>query len=231
MNKVARQIQENEVISRLIPLGDRAVLVRFGIQLTLQANHSAQVFADLCRKKIGHLIDGCSSNLVSVILHYDPFKISFSDLKGQIMLLMSTFNVKELNTDTSTHSINVQYGGEAGPCLKDVCATLGLSEQAFIKQHTAKPLNALALGFSPGFLYLGLHNESLLLPRREQVQENVPAGSILFAAGQSAITSRPIRTGWHVIGQTSFRNFDPSSATPITVNPGDLVHFKSVKKL
>jgi KipI family sensor histidine kinase inhibitor len=228
---VARQFQENEIISRLIPLGDRAILVRFGNQLTLEANHNAQVFADLCREKLGSMIDGCSSNLVSVILRYDPFKTQFNDLKNQIMLLMSTFDGDKSGPDKPLHNINVIYGGKYGPCLQDVCEMLELSEDQFIKSHTSKPLHALALGFSPGFLYLGLHDEKLRVPRREQVQENVPAGSILFAAGQTAITSRPIRTGWHVIGQTDFRNFDSSSQTPIMVNPGELVQFQVVENL
>lgn len=228
---VARQFQENEMISRLIPLGDRAVLVRFGNQLTLEANHKAQMFADLCRENLGSMIDGCSSNLVSVILRYDPFKTQFNDLKSQIMLLMSTFDGDEIVPDKPSHNIGVVYGGKYGPCLQDVCKMLELTKAEFVKSHTGKPLHALALGFSPGFLYLGLHDDNLRVPRREQVQENVPAGSILFAAGQTAITSRPIRTGWHVIGQTNFRNFDSSSETPILVNPGELVHFQVVEKL
>jgi len=228
MNKVARQFQNDEIISRLIPLGDRAILVRFGNKLTLRANHNAQAFADLCQQNLNTMIEGCSSNLVSVILHYDPMRTPFNDLKSQIMLLMSTFNAEDTQADPVAHQIEVQYGGECGPCLKDVCARLGISEEAFIKEHTGNQLHALALGFSPGFLYLGLHDGALRMPRREQVQENVPAGSILFAAGQSAITSRPIRTGWHVIGRTSFRNFDPDSVTPIKVNPGNLVQFHAV---
>lgn len=231
MNKTVRQFQENEVISRLIPLGDRAILVRFGSELTLRSNHNAQAFAEICRTRIGSQILGCSSNLVSVILHYDPLKTRFADLKNQIMLLMSTFDGDDKGPDKILHAVNVIYGGAQGPCLGEVCEILGMDEDKFIRLHAKAPLHALALGFSPGFLYLGLHDENLRVPRREHVQENVPAGSILFAAGQTAITSRPIRTGWHVIGQTDFRNFDPLSLTPIKVNPGELVKFEVVQSL
>jgi len=231
MNKVTRQFQSNEIISRLIPLGDRALLIRFGNTLDLQTNHNAQSFAEICRAKLGATIEGCASNLVSVIVHYDPKKTSVSDLKNQIMLLMSSFNGQERTETPEAHTIDVKYGGEEGPCLTDVCNTLEITPDAFVQKHISEPLNALALGFSPGFLYLGLHDEDMRIARRDKVQENVPAGSILFAAGQTAITSRSIRTGWHVIGQTNFRNFDPAGEKPIQVNPGELVQFRSVGAL
>jgi allophanate hydrolase subunit 1 len=54
----------------------------------------------------------------------------------------------------------------------------------------------------------------------------VPAGTVLFAAGQTAITSTPIPTGWHVIGHTGFRNFDPGAEPPATVRGGDTIRFE-----
>jgi inhibitor of KinA len=57
------------------------------------------------------------------------------------------------------------------------------------------------------------------------VRPQVPAGTVLFAAGQTAIAATPIRTGWHVIGQTSFQNFDPTALPPTRLAPGDVVRF------
>jgi allophanate hydrolase subunit 1 len=65
-----------------------------------------------------------------------------------------------------------------------------------------------------------------MLPRRESVRPMVPAGTVLFAAGQTAISATPIRTGWHVIGQTTFQNFDLEATPPTRLSPGDLVRFK-----
>ena len=228
---MGQQFQIEKITSRLIPLGDRAILVRFGDQLSIDANHHAQLFAKLCQERLQGEIEGVGSNLVSVIIQYDSTSISFDTLRGQIMLLMSTFDGQNADQSTQTHQISVKYGGEDGPCLHEVCEQLSVSADEFVSAHTANILHALALGFSPGFLYLGLHASELRVSRRIQVQENVPAGSILFAAGQTAITSRPIRTGWHVIGRTAFRNFNPDAQQPITINPGDLVQFEAVEQL
>jgi allophanate hydrolase subunit 1 len=56
----------------------------------------------------------------------------------------------------------------------------------------------------------------------------VPAGTILFAAGQTAIAATPIPTGWHLIGRTEFRNFDPNADPPCLLKAGDLVRFSEV---
>ena len=53
----------------------------------------------------------------------------------------------------------------------------------------------------------------------------VVAGTVLFAAGQTAIAATPIRTGWHVIGRTSFQNFDLKRDPPTVLSAGDTVRF------
>jgi inhibitor of KinA len=49
---------------------------------------------------------------------------------------------------------------------------------------------------------------------------------VLFAAGQTAIAATEIPTGWHVIGRTEFRNFDPTASVPTRLAAGDAVQFE-----
>ena len=113
-----------------------------------------------------------------------------------------------------------------GPDLDAVAAALNLSPPAFISAHNARPLRVLATGFAPGFVYCGLHPEELVIPRRAAVRASAPAGSVLFAAGQTAITSTEMPTGWHVIGSTAFANFDPTRQPPTRLAAGDIVSFE-----
>ncbi|RYI78382.1 MAG: carboxyltransferase domain-containing protein, partial [Acetobacteraceae bacterium] len=92
----------------------------------------------------------------------------------------------------------------------------------------AAPLRVLATGFAPGFVYIGFHEVPLHVPRRAEVRRQVSAGTVLFAAGQTAITSTAIPTGWHVIGHTDFRNFDPAGLPPTRLAAGDTVRFEAV---
>ena len=112
-----------------------------------------------------------------------------------------------------------------GEDLMEVCDRLKLAPGNFVVRHNANPLRVLATGFAPGFVYCGFHSPTMVVPRREQVRPMVPAGTVLFAAGQTAITATPIRTGWHVIGRTIFQNFDPDETPPTAFAPGDTIEF------
>jgi 5-oxoprolinase (ATP-hydrolysing) subunit B len=204
------------------PLGDQGLIVRFATTLSDGANRATIAFA---RRLQGAVPDGVSEidpNLVSVLLKYDPGRISYERLAGEVRLLLN--GGEDEPPPGARHAIGVRFDGED---LETVAATLTLSPEAFIREHCAQPLRMLTTGFAPGFVYCGFHPEALDLPRRASVRQRVPAGTLLFAARQTAITSTPIPTGWHVIGHTDFSNFDPAADPPTVLREGDEIAFEA----
>lgn len=209
----------------IVPLGDSALLVRFGARMDESANAAALALArSLADAPISGVVEVVPS-LVSVLLRYDPLQIGPVRLAGEISLRLS----KAFPENGAIHRVSVRFGGAEGPDVEEVAAALKLSVSGFVEQHCASPLRVLATGFAPGFVYCGFHPEGLVLPRRNVVRPMVPAGSILFAAGQTAIAATDIPTGWHVIGRTDFRNFDQYLNPPTQLAAGDLVRFEAVK--
>ncbi len=88
-----------------------------------------------------------------------------------------------------------------------------------------QPLRVLATGFAPGFVIVAYIRPTSSSRAGKRYGRWCPAGTVLFAAGQTAIAATPIRTGWHVIGKTAFQNFDPSSSPPTRLTAGDEVSF------
>lgn len=206
----------------LVLLGDQAMLVRFASRLDDPANQRALGFvATLRDDPIIGVVETVPS-LVSVLLRYDPEVIGPGHLAGEIRLRLSQ-DAPELRA--RQHVIGARFGGDDGPDLDEVCERLNLSREAFIVRHNAQPLRVLTTGFAPGFVYCGFHDETMYLPRRTEVRPQVPMGSLLFAAGQSAITATEVPTGWHVIGHTTLRNFDPTQDPPTQLKPGDFISF------
>lgn len=213
----------------LMPLGDRALLVRYGSQLDETVN--AQAIALAARIVAARLpgVEEVLPNLVSVMVRYDPDRVGISALAGEIGLLISADAPVSSSAPKPVQIVPVHFGGEDGPDLSDVAALLGQDAPNFIARHCQAPMRVLSTGFAPGFVYCGMHDASLRLPRRTTVRPSVPAGSILFAAGQTAIASTPIPTGWHVIGRTDFSNFDAAADPPTRLGPGDQVKFVAVE--
>lgn len=210
-----------EIIPLIVPLGDRGLLVRFGDSLSQAANDAAIGFARTAQAAALPGVTEVVPNLVSVLLNYAPEHISFDRLAGEVRLLVS--GPQTAAGEIARHRVAVQFDGED---IAEVALSLGLTGAAFIEAHNMAPLQVLATGFAPGFLYCGFHPEPLHVPRRAAVRRQVPAGTVLFAAGQTAITSTAIPTGWHVIGHTAFRNFAPDDLPPTTVRAGDAIQFE-----
>ena len=207
------------------PLGDSAALVRFDSHLEKEANQRAIAFAQQLAKTSISGITEIASGLVSVLVRYDSAQMRFGDLAGELRLVLVT-GVVQKNTSTSKkYKLNVRFGGKHGPDLEAVADLLDLTPSEFIQKHNANPLRVLATGFAPGFVYCGMHVSNLILPRRQQVRAKVRKGTVLFAAGQTAITATSIPTGWHVIGHTDFSNFDPNDTQPTKLRPGDEITF------
>jgi KipI family sensor histidine kinase inhibitor len=214
---------EPELTPLILPLGDQGLLVRFGEALTDEANRTAIAFAARAQAAGIPGVAEVVPNLVSVLLRYEPAAITFERLAGEVRLLASAPD--EAAVVGAEHRVAVSFDGGD---LDEVAGLVKLSPAEFVAAHNAAPLRVLATGFAPGFLYCGLHAEALLVPRRNVVRRQVPAGTVLFAAGQTAITSTPIPTGWHVIGHTGFRNFDPAAEPPAKVRAGDTIRFEAV---
>ena len=205
----------------ILPLGDSGLLVRFGSTLTDAANRAAIALA----RRLDHdPIAGVAEivpNLVSVLLRYDPLTGSPATIAGELRLRLE--GLEEAGGDQDRWVIPVVFDG---PDLIEVAGALAMDAEAFIAAHNAAPLRVLATGFAPGFVYCGLHAEGLVLPRRTSVRAMVPAGSVLFAAGQTAIAANEMPTGWHVIGHTDFANFEPTAEPPTRLGAGDVVQFE-----
>lgn len=210
-----------ELNPTLLPLGDRALLVRFSTELSDAANRAA---VGLARQLAAEGIEGVAEiapGLVSVLLRLAP-EADFGRLRGEIALRLGEAGGP---VEGAERRIAVRFDGED---VAELAEKLGLSVEAFVARHNAGPLRVLATGFAPGFVYCGFHADDMLAPRREAVRPVVPAGTVLFAARQTAIAATPIRTGWHVIGRTTFQNFDPAADPPTVLAAGDSIRFEAV---
>jgi KipI family sensor histidine kinase inhibitor len=207
-------------VPTLIPLGDSALLVRFDTSLSDSANRATiALTAALTNAPIAGVAE-IMPNLVSVLLRYDPLASPLSTIEGELRLRL--FALSAESREPRLWTIPVIFDG---PDLAETAAALELEPEAFIAAHNKAELRVLATGFAPGFVYCGLHADNLILPRRTSVRPAVPAGSILFAAGQTAITATEMPTGWHVIGRTDFANFNPLDDPPTRLLAGDTIRF------
>ena len=119
-------------------------------------------------------------------------------------------------------TLPVRYDGED---LADVASRTGLSERDVIRLHTRPEYHVYAVGFTPGFPFLGEVPEALRLPRRDTPRLKVPFNAVAVANAQSCVYVLPSPGGWHLLGTALTTIYDPNREAPFLLSPGDTVRF------
>lgn len=112
-----------------------------------------------------------------------------------------------------------------GPDLDEVASRMDLSVAEVVAAHAGSVYTCYAVGFCPGFPYLGYLDESFeKLGRRSEPRVRVPAGSVAVAGRQTGIYPLERPGGWWLIGTTDFQVVDLERGF-FAFAPGDRVRF------
>lgn len=208
---------------QISPLGDSAVTLTIGEGISEELSERVVREAQaITGGEILGVIDVVPA-YSTVTVHYDPMRIGYADLRSRLLALASPgYPTAVGNGSIRSHVIKVRYDGED---LADVAARTGMATSDVIEIHSATEYRVFVIGFVPGFAYLGVLDRRLVLPRRESPRKRVPAGSVAIAEAQTGIYPAETPGGWHLIGITDVRMFDPSRTEPALFAVGDRVRF------
>jgi KipI family sensor histidine kinase inhibitor len=141
----------------------------------------------------------------SLIIYYKFDQIAYGALNTLLLNVVQTNYLSDHVIDNVTNSvieIPVYYGEQAGWDIQTVAQQTQLSIAKVIEHHTQATYRAYALGFTPGFCYLGALPTQLQLPRKSSPRLSVPKGAMAIAEQQTAVYPNTSPGGWHIIGQT-----------------------------
>ena len=208
--------------TRIAPLGDAAITLTLGDGISEELSDRVVAEARTIESSPINGVTDVVPAYSSVTVHYDPLRIGYADLRSRLLGLASTRAEAPSREATAQHEIPVSYTGED---LEDVAARTGLTTREVIEIHSTGLYRVFVIGFVPGFAYLGVLDPRLVLPRRESPRKRVPAGSIAIAEAQTGIYPSDTPGGWHLIGRTEVKMFDPSRSEPALFSVGDRVRF------
>jgi len=211
---------------RFDPLGEAALLATCAETDMEAANRAALALAEAITRAALPGVGAVVPAIDSVLLSFDPFHISRAEIEGVLRTLTAIPPPAE--SAERVVVIEARFGGEDGPDLAEVAGTLGVAQGALISALCARPYRVLMIGFAPGYPYIGPLPALLNVPRRATPRAAVPAGSVAIAAGMAGIYPARLPGGWHLIGRTTAKLFDPTRAEPALLRAGDRVEFKAI---
>jgi KipI family sensor histidine kinase inhibitor len=124
-----------------------------------------------------------------------------------------------------TIEITVTYGGEHATDLAALCDRSGLSDREVVRIHYEGTYRVFALGSAPGFGYLHGLDPRIYMPRKTVPSLNMARGCVTIGGMQTGVAVLTGPNGWNSIGFAELQMFDPMSATPAVMAPGDTVRF------
>jgi inhibitor of KinA len=214
---------------KIVAAGDAALVVELPQRIDPEINARLVHMAGELRERVGAVIRDAVVGYCTLTVYFDALHVDAAWLTEEIRSVAQQ-SPPENVTDGATIEVPVCYGGELGPDLSAVAAICGCSEEEVVRLHSTVEYRVYVVGFVPGFAYMGVVDDRLALPRRAVPRTRVPAGSVAIAAGQTGIY--PIETpgGWHLLGRTPVRTFDPAREQPVLFRPGDRVRFRIIDR-
>lgn len=141
---------------------------------------------------------------------------------------LSPQSMKSANLHSKVIELPVWYDTESGPDLEAMSKRTGLSIDELIKIHQSSDYRVYAIGFAPGFAYLGQVDERIAAPRLDSPRLKVPRGAVAIADRQTAVYPDVSPGGWNLIGLCPTRMFNPQATPTMPVGVGDSVRFKAI---
>ncbi len=211
---------------RIVPVGDSAILVELGETVDPTINAAVLALdAELARLALPGVVE-LVPTYRSLLVHYDPDRVDGAALLARLAEL--DFGRPATPPEGRLWVVPVVYGGAFGIDLEAVAERHGLSLEEVVALHTAPTYRVYMVGFIPGFTYLGGLDPRLHTPRRDDPRPSTPAGSVSIGGVQAGIASLEAPSGWHLLGRTPVRTFDPEREPAFLLQPGDRVRFRPI---
>lgn len=221
----------------IFSLGDSALVLDFGNVIDEQVNklvHS--IFYRLQHDPIPGMIEAVPG-YSSLTIYYDVLTIrnkinkkatAFEFVRENLRKYISVENI-EAGDPQIVIDIPVCYEKEFGPDLVGISEQNKISVEEIIHIHSSVTYRVYMLGFLPGFTYMGLVDERISSPRKQQ-PATVKAGGVGIAGRQTGIYPLKSPGGWQIIGRTPLKLFDKEKVNPVLFKSGDKVKFHSITK-
>jgi inhibitor of KinA len=177
----------------LVPLGDQGVLARF------HDEDSALLWAEAVRALQAPWVLDVVQAYSTVAVFHDPDRIRLSEALSRLGGLVAAPNTA--GKSGRVHRIPCCY--ELNLDLQRIEKATGLTGEQIIALHAGHLYTVYAIGFCPGFPYLGYLVPQLCgVPRLETPRLRVEPGSVGLTGRQTGIYTEARPGGWNIVGRT-----------------------------
>lgn len=212
--------------------GVDSLLMRFGSEPNAPLVAHIGAVSKAIQHQLSEMVFDVIPSYTTLMVVYDHRLVRFDALVERLKNLITAC---EIQTDSATNTFSGQtvrlpvcYDPAFAPDIIALSQRLSLSCDEIVRLHSQQSYRVYAIGFSPGFGYLGHVNPLLQVPRLTTPRTAVPAGSVAIAEAYSAVYPQETPGGWWLIGRCPLRLFDKARTPLNLLSVGDEVIFDPI---
>jgi len=209
--------------------GENALIIYLGSEPSPAVSARVQAAAAAVGPVLGDDLVDLVPSYASLLIIYDALRTDHLSVAQRVRQAVAGVETGEQGEGRCV-VLPVYYAPEAGADLESLAASSGLSTEEVIALHSGTEYRVYAIGFAPGFAYLGQVDERIAAPRLATPRQKVPRGAVAIADRQTAVYPAVSPGGWNLIGRCPVRMFDPAADPVMPVAVGDRVRFEPVSR-
>jgi len=217
--------------------GEDSLLIYLAAVANPQVLSQVQWLQQQVRQQLGDLLLDVVPSYNSLLLIYDFLQLDQSqllrcieDLLAQLAAMTQQKHCAAAPESGRQIELPCYYSSETGPDLVIIAKQHQLSICDLIKIHSTQLYQVYAIGFAPGFAYLGWVDPRIATPRLHTPRLKVPAGSVAIADRQTAVYPATSPGGWNLLGNCPVRLFDLQKQPSMILQTGDAVRFVPIER-
>ncbi len=212
-------------------LSENSLLILFEQDINPSVFNQVCQCVELVKAKLSVYIIDMVPSYTSIHIVFNLFKISGDELAKKLNNLADQLNnAEQTKLQTKIIEIPVYYGEEVGLDCALLAEFAETSVDGVIEMHSSKLYDVYAIGFAPGFAYLGSVDERIAMARKETPRKKVAKGSVGIADAQTAVYPADSPGGWQIIGCTPLKLIDYEDEALTIFKVGDKVKFVPITK-
>lgn len=209
--------------------GEDAIMLYLGDEASPEVSARVQAAAAAVERALGDDLVDLVPSYASVLIIYDALHTDHLSVAHRTREALQAL-AAHATSEGREVVLPVYYDPEVGEDLAALAERASLSIEEVIRLHSATEYRVYAIGFAPGFAYLGQVDERIAAPRLATPRQKVPRGAVAIADRQTAVYPAVSPGGWNLIGRCPVRMFDPDAEPTMPVSVGDRVRFEAVSR-
>ena len=198
-------------------------------EISPKISSDVQQAVQLIRRHFTTEIIDLIPSYASILVVFNLLEIDHHHLRNKLKRLL-----KQCDSASSKQGRLVElpayYSLESGVDLERIAKHAKLTVEQVISLHQAQEYRVYAIGFAPGFAYLGEVDERIAMARLATPRLKIPKGAIAIADRQTAVYPAQSPGGWNIVGLCPVDMFNAQAKPSMPIEVGDRVKFVAITK-